>query len=130
MRRRLVISLLLSLLLLSCSERAGERVLYTRDTWWLSHNLYEVRPVQEGSFEMYPVRQRCFLYHLKEQRMNEVTGLYFEPLARTYTPEDLGEWISKASSLNPAKVVVNYPAEELPGGDADANPTLFIGTLK
>ncbi|MDF9830041.1 6-bladed beta-propeller [Parabacteroides sp. PF5-6] len=103
---------------------------YTTDTYWLAHNLYEVRPVQENSFEMFPVRQRCFRYHLKEKQMVEVTGLYFEPLDKTYTAADIGEWISKVSALNPAKVVVNYPADELSPEASDENPILFIGDLK
>jgi len=103
---------------------------YTKDTYWLSHNLYEVRPVQESSFEMFPVKQRCFLYNLKGKQMDEVTGLYFEPLDKSYTREDIGEWISKVSSLNPTKIVVNYPAEELVDGALDENPILFIGDLK
>ena len=79
--------------------------------------------------EMIPDEYRYYLYNHELKDVNEITGCTFSPTNKKYIGDQLPDLLSHISSLNPQKVVLTFPAEEL-GGGFDDNPILFVGDLK
>lgn len=79
--------------------------------------------------EMIPDEYRYYLYNHDLKEVNEITGCTFSPMNKKYIGDQLPDLLPLISSLNPQKVVLAFPAEEL-GGEFDDNPVLYVGDLK
>ena len=78
--------------------------------------------------EMVPDEYRYYLYDNNQKQVSEIVGCTFPPLSKKYTKKELPDIFPLVSSLNPHKIVVALPADEL-GGEFDDNPILFVGDL-
>jgi hypothetical protein len=105
-------------------------VFYTSKDYILSFSQLELQPVGESTFEMSPTEQRYFVYDWSQKQAYEINSIFFEPLDKKFEKQALKSFFRMLSSLNAHKLVVNYPAENLPDGSEDENPVLFIGDIK
>jgi hypothetical protein len=105
------------------------RLFHTSSEYFLSYKKYEVVPTEEdGAFEMQTVSQRYFVFDWTLKTTKEIKEIIFDPLQQYILNKDMPAFFSNISSLNPNKIVIMIPPEEL-GKDAEANPVLYVGNI-